>query len=127
MYDLFISNKYISSLDLLLETTGLIVIFGLLFWLINLFMFGRKKESELSIKVRLRLNYLLSFGILLLIFSIYVSSIYYFNGTHSFEWSTFHWNVSNIYFRTLPQIIIFVSIIVAFFREHTNLSKLLKK
>jgi hypothetical protein len=127
MYDIFISTEFFRVFDLILETIGLLIIAALIIWLFLLLGFNKKKKSKLSIKIRLKLNYLLGLGILSVLFSIYIIVLYWINGTHSFNWAEFPWDTSNLYLRLLPQIILFVAIIWAFFYNYSKLSKLLKK
>jgi hypothetical protein len=127
MYDIFISTEFKSVLDLILETLGLIAISTVIIWLILLLGFNKKKKSKLSIKVRLKLNYLLALGILSVLFSIYFTVLYWFNGTHCFTWLEFPWDTTNLYLRILPQIILFFTIIIVFFYNYSKMTKLLKK
>jgi len=127
MYDIFISTEFQSILDLVLETIGLIAISAVIIWLYLLIGFNKKKKSKLSIKIRLKLNYLLGLGIISVLFSLYIIVLYWFNGTHSFNWLEFPWDTTNLYLRLLPQIILLLSIIIVFFFNYSKMTKLLKK
>ena len=111
MYDVFISTEFLSIFDLIIEFLGLIAISAMIIWLFLLLGFNKKKKTKLSLKVRLKLNYLLGLGLLSILFSVYITILYWFNGTHSFNWSEFLWDTTNLYLRLLPQIILFFSII----------------
>jgi len=127
MYDIFISTEFQDVFNLIIETIGLIAISAVIIWLFLLLGFNKKKKSKLSIKIRLKLNYLLALGVLSVLFSVYFTVLYWFNGTHSFTWSEFPWDTSNLYLRILPQIILFFTIIGVFFYNYSKMTKLLKK
>ena len=127
MREIFFTTEFLSYRDLILETLGLIAISFFLLWLLNLLFFNRKKKSDISISIRLKLNYLTSLGVLSLLLSIYLSILYFVDGTHSFNWLEFKLSTENIYLRLLPQITVLIGIIILFFKEHSNLSKLIKK
>jgi len=127
MYDIFISTEFLSIFDILIETLGLIALSAMIIWLFLLIGFNKKKKTKLSIKARLKLNYLLGLGLLSVLFSIYIALLYWFNGTFSFNWLEFSWDTSNLYLRLLPQIILLLSIIGVFFYNYLKMTKLLKK
>ena len=127
MREIFFTTEFLSYRDLILETIGLIGISFFLLWLLNLLFFNRKKKSDISISIRLKLNYLTSLGVLSLLLSIYLSILYFVDGTHSFNWLEFKLSTENIYLRLLPQITVLIGIIILFFKEHSILSKLIKK
>lgn len=127
MREIFFTTEFLSYRDLILETLGLIGISFFLLWLLNLLFFNRKKKSDISISIRLKLNYLTSLGVLSLLLSIYLSILYFVDGTHSFNWLEFKLSTENIYLRLLPQITVLIGIIILFFKEHSILSKLIKK
>jgi multisubunit Na+/H+ antiporter MnhB subunit len=127
MHDIFLSTEFLSYRDLLLETLGLICVSFFSLWLMNLIGFNRKKKSDFSLNIRLKLNYLMSLGVLAIILSIYLAVLYFLNGNHSFKWLEFEWNTTNIYLRLLPQITIFMGIILLFTRTYSKLTELTKK
>ena len=127
MHDIFLTTEFLSYRDLILETLGLIGTSFFLLWLMNLIIFNRKKKSDISISIRLKLNYLSSLGVLSVLLSIYLSILYKIDCNHSFNWLEFKLNTENIYLRLLPQITVFIGIILLFFKEHSTLTKLLKK
>jgi len=127
MHDIFLTTEFLSYRDLILETLGLIGTSFFLLWLMNLIIFNRKKKSDISISIRLKLNYLSSLGVLSVLLSIYLSILYIIDGNHSFNWLEFKLNTENIYLRLLPQITVLIGIIILFFKEHYTLTKLLKK
>ena len=89
MREIFFTTEFLSYRDLILETLGLIGISFFLLWLLNLLFFNRKKKSDISISIRLKLNYLTSLGVLSVLLSIYLSILYFVDGTHSFYWLEF--------------------------------------
>lgn len=127
MYDIFISTEFLSMFYLIVETLGLIAISAMIIWLFLLLGYNKKKKSRLSIKLRLKLNYLFGLGLLSVLFSIYIIVLYWLNGTYSFNWLEFPWDTSNLYLRLLPQIILFISIIGVFYYNYSKMTKLLKK
>ncbi|PCJ82003.1 MAG: hypothetical protein COA49_03310 [Bacteroidetes bacterium] len=127
MYDLFISTEYFGLPDLAMELAGLIIIMLFLLWSFKLIGFIRKRNSNLSIGIRLKMIQLTGLGIVLLLLAVYVAILYLFNGTHSFQWLAFEWDSSNTYLRLLPQIIIFVLAVSLFYNEYNKMTQLLKK
>ena len=85
MHDIFLTTEFLSYRDLILETLGLIGTSFFLLWLMNLIIFNRKKKSDISISIRLKLNYLSSLGVLSVLLSIYLSILYIIDGNHSFN------------------------------------------
>ena len=127
MNSIFFSTEYLSLNQLIKEFIGLIGISIGFIWILVTIITSSKSKSKLSLKIRINLNVLLSLGILMIVFSIYISILYYLNGTHTFTWLEFIWNLDNIYLRMLPQILLFFTIIVVFITDYYKMSNLLKK
>ncbi len=127
MYEIFISTKFLTTVDLIIETLGLFAVSALFIWVFLLVSFDKSKQSKLSISERLKLNYLLSLGLLSVFFSIYIAILYVYNGTHSFNWLQFPTDANNLYLRLFPQILLFISIVVIFSFNYSKLTTVLKK
>jgi hypothetical protein len=127
MYEIFISTEFLSLLDLVVETLGIFAVSALLIWLFLLVGFDKNKKSKLSINERLKLNYLLSLGLLCVLFSIYIVILYIYNGAHSFNWKEFNLDTDNLYLRLFPQISLFISIVGVFSFNYSKLKTNLKK
>ena len=96
MYDIFISTEFLSVLDLVIETLGIISVSVIMIWLFLLVSFDKNKKSKLSINERLKLNYLLSLGLLCVLFCIYIVILYIYNGAYSFNWMEFNLDTDNL-------------------------------
>jgi hypothetical protein len=126
MYDLFISNKFQSQVNLFIEIFSLIAIASVLIWIINILIIKRKDVNDLSLNTRVNLNFLWSINILMVLFIIYIVTIYILNGAYSFHWNNLDFSITGTYLNMLPQITLFTFLIVMFIIGHSKILKNLK-
>lgn len=127
MYDLFINNNYLSSIDLIIEAAALLIFGILLFWLLIVIFTKRKVKNGMSLQMRTNINLLWALVIMLLLLTIYMVVIYIENGAYSFHWADFSFNNSNTYFRLLPQLLLFIGIIITYIVGFSLSNKIIKK
>jgi hypothetical protein len=129
MKDLF-SLDFNGFAGLLVEFIILLFIFIFLMWIAIIIsaMIERKKENP--IRAVSNVNYLAVQRALLwfmIIFTLYIVFFVAFEGKHMFIWNKFPFSISNTYYLLLPQLLIYILMILVYVLISNSLRKQLKQ
>lgn len=121
MNNLFFDINYLSFEQMLIKIIIFLFISGSLLYLIY---FGLTKtlyrKDNHRKEINLRLVFLWTLFIYFIFFNLYIYVLFYKNGMDSF-----HWTVLKFYICILPQLLIYIGIIIYFFIKRFSLKKLI--
>lgn len=120
----FFGLQYADTTELLLRVLLLIAVSAVIIWLIYLLvakLIPPKPQRRIHRDHFLRLSFLSSLTIFLLIFNVYIFFLIKLNGLHSF-----YWLQPRFYLNILPQLIILLGLILLYFANYSFFTKSLK-
>lgn len=122
----FISLENQAFGSILVEFLLLLIISSVLVWIFILLASKTKKLKDIAYKQRIKLSGLHSLIAHMVILTIYIAIFIALNGVDRFHWGSFPMDTSNTYYLMLPQILTYVSVIVAYLLINNKLRKEIK-
>jgi len=121
MENIFLDTNYTSFEQSIIKAVIFIAISALLLYLIQFILTKLLfKKSEQRKEINIKLAFLWSMVIYILLFNVYWYFLVFLNGVDAFNWST-----PSFYLGILAQILIFVGVVVYFFIKSAALTKII--
>lgn len=117
---IFLNLEHSTLTFLLIKLLFFILVCGFFIWLIHLSIAKSFGKAKMQRDFFLKLGLLWTLPTFLIIFSIYFFLLIRFVGLHHFRWTT-----GDFYLGILPQLLVFVLVIILFVVNYTSYNRLL--